>query len=259
LLPHYWVSGFSPLAICGDCGTQKYYIFLELQVIMPRTMPIDPALVVVLSISLYRAQSLALALRESEYNATVVNSRDAAVLARFPMILIEVDGYLTPYLELIGSITALNPDAKVIVLGIVESEENVVSLAEVGASGYVPQGVSLEELTAVLLSVQNGEFACAPSITYALFSHLCRLSQQSSSASCSAEVLTIRQQKVLELLLRKLSNKEIAERLCLSEHTVKNHVHHILKKLGVHDRSLVHNAALRSTALPAARRLLQAS
>ncbi len=133
---------------------------------MPRTMPIDPALIVVLSTSLYRAQSLALALRESEYKATVVNSRDAAVLARFPVILIEVDGYLTPVLELIRSITALNPDAKVILLGIVESEENVVSLAEVGASGYVPQGVSLEELTASAIGAKRR-------IRLRAFHHLC--------------------------------------------------------------------------------------
>lgn len=224
-------------------------------------MASDPAPIALVCDSLYRAESLALALRrESACNAVTVQSRDAAVLARFPLILADVDGHFSATLDLIRSITAVNPDAKVIALGVVESEENAVSLAEVGASGYVPRGASLQELIAVMRSVQNGEFACAPSITYALFSHLTRLSQEINSDDSSAAVLTLRERKVLELVSLNLSNKEIAARLCLSEYTVKNHVHRILKKLGVRDRSLVHHVVrLRTSSVPQARKLLRAS
>jgi DNA-binding NarL/FixJ family response regulator len=207
-------------------------------------MPAEAILVAVLSDSLYRAQSLALALtQESGYSLVAVKTRDAAVLARFPMILIDLGSDVSATLILVRTVTAVNPEVKVILLGVVESEKNVVSLAEVGASGYIPQGACLQELTAVMQSVQNGEFACAPSITYALFSHLSRLAQKIHLGAPSTPMLTLRERKVLDLLSLELTNKEIAARLCLSEHTVKNHVHHILKKLGVRDRNLVLDAA----------------
>jgi two-component system nitrate/nitrite response regulator NarL len=228
---------------------------------MPRTMAIDPALVAVVSDSLYRAESLALALRrEPAYNPVTVQSRDASVLARFPFILTDVDDHFDATVDLIRNITNVNPDAKVIALGVIETETNVVRLAEVGVSGYVPQGASLQELAAVMRSVQNGEFACAPSITYALFSHLCRLSQETRLADTSAAVLTLREHKIVELVALNLSNKEIAARLCLSQHTVKNHVHRILKKLGVRDRNLTRHAVrLRASALLQPGKMLRVS
>lgn len=218
-------------------------------------MATDPAQVVVLSSSLYRAQCLALVLsRDFGHSTTAIDVGGAIVLDHFPLILIDVDGSITSTLPFIREIVGANPGVKVIVLGIVESEENVLSLAEAGASGYVRPGASLEELTAVMQSVQNGEFICTPSITYALFSHLSRLSQQNSTVDLPAAVLTLRQTQVLELLSLNLNNKEIAARLYLSEHTVKNHVHRILKRLGVRGRSLVHHAmGLSDPSHPAAR------
>lgn len=195
-----------------------------------------------LSSALYRAQCLALALSLGGHNTTAIHASGVVVLGDFPLILIDLDGSITGTLPFIREIVAANPGAKVIVLGVAESEENVLSLAEAGASGYLQPGASLEELTAVMQSVQNGEFICTPSITYALFSHLSRLSQRNSAVDLPAAVLTIRQTQVLELLSHNLNNKEIAARLCLTEHTVKNHVHRILKRLGVRSRNLAHHA-----------------
>lgn len=204
----------------------------------------DPASVAVLSGSVYRAESLALAImRDTAYKAVAATSPDAEMLAQFPLILIDLDGPLQPSLDLIDRIISINPQAKIILLGVVESEENVVGLAEAGASGYIPQSASLQDLTSVIQSVQNGEFSCAPSMTYALFSHLSHLSQKKRADDFPAAALSIRQREVLELLSLNLSNKEIAVRLCLSEHTVKNHVHHILKKLGVRGRNQANGAA----------------
>ncbi len=218
-------------------------------------MASDPAQVVVLSSSLYRAQSLALALSlGSGHNTTAIRADGAVVLGHCSVILIDLEGRITARLPFIRAVVAANPGAKVILLDVVESEENVLGLAEAGASGYVRPGASLEELVAVVESVQNGEFLCTPSITYALFSHLSRLSQRNSAADLPAAVLTLRQTQVLELLSLNLNNKEIAARLCLSEHTVKNHVHRILKKLGVRGRSLACPAVgLPDSAHPAAR------
>jgi DNA-binding NarL/FixJ family response regulator len=86
-------------------------------------------------------------------------------------------------------------------------------------------------------SVQKGEFACRPDITYALFSHLAQLASGDEQNVSGASVLTTRERQIFGLLSQRLMNKEIAARLYLSEHTVKNHVHHILKKLGMRNRS----------------------
>lgn len=206
-------------------------------------MATGPAQVVVLSGSLYRAQCLALTLsRDFAHTTTTIDAGGDVVPDYSPLILIDVDGSIKAALPFIREIVAANPGAKIILLGVVESEENVLSLAEAGASAYVQPGASLEELIAVMRSVQNGEFICTPSINYALFSHLSRLSQRNSVVNLPATVLTLRQTQVLELVSLNLNNKEIAARLYLSEHTVKNHVHRILKRLGVRGRSLAHHA-----------------
>jgi len=194
-------------------------------------LPIDSvAEIAVVSASRYRAESLALSLsREAAYKVDALTSFDVAALARFPIVLIELDSDLEAALQATHAITAHHPAAKVILLGLVESEENIVSLAEAGASGYAAPASSLQELTTVIHSVQKGEFICTPAITYSLFSYLANLAGINSMRAPAA-VLSGRERQVLRLMSQDFSNKEIAERLCLSTCTVKNHVHHILKK-----------------------------
>ena len=186
----------------------------------------------------YRAESVARAISErAGCRATAITEPDFAVLAGFSVILIELDRTLAAALELIRAITARRPQARIVVLGLEESEESVLQLAEAGASGYVPPATSLEGLIAVLRSVQNREFTCPPNITYALYTHLARLAV-ANRALRPSPILTLREQRVLDLLSQSLTNKEIAASLCISEYTAKNHVHRILKKLGWNSRNL---------------------
>jgi two-component system, NarL family, nitrate/nitrite response regulator NarL len=203
-------------------------------------MPLNPASedIAVFSKFLYRAECLALAISErTGHRATAVTRPDLAVLASFGIILIDLDTTIEAAAELIRAITVRRPQTKVIVLGLEESEESVVKVAEAGASGYVPPATSLEGLVAVLRSVQKSEFACPPNITYALYSHLARLAG-ANRALRQSPILTTREQRVLDLLAQSLTNKEIAVSLCISECTAKNHVHRILKKLGWRSRNL---------------------
>jgi len=196
---------------------------------------INPAdRVAVFSPSPYRADSIASVLvRDFGFTAVAVTQPHAATLARFELVLLDVDANLESALQLNAAITLQNSGSKVVWLGIIESDENVIKLAEVGASGYVPQQSSFVDLVAVMRAVQNGEFACASGITYALFSHLARLARQRGFMERQPAILTSRQRLVMNLVSQNLSNRQIAERLCLSEHTVKNHVHRILQKLGI--------------------------
>ncbi|MGO9165955.1 MAG: LuxR C-terminal-related transcriptional regulator [Candidatus Sulfotelmatobacter sp.] len=195
--------------------------------------------IAVLSACRHRAESVALAVGEKTGRETSAFTQpDLAILTGFQTILIDLDTNWESSLELVRAINTQYRHAEIILLGVTESEERVVQLAEAGASGYVTSTTSLQELVTILQSVQKQEFTCPPNITYALFSHLAYL------VSCNAPALpqtsiTMRERKVLQLLSQNLTNKEIAARLCISEHTAKNHVHHILRKLGIGSRNLV--------------------
>jgi DNA-binding NarL/FixJ family response regulator len=195
--------------------------------------------IAVISSQAYRAQSIALAVGEiCAGNAQAFTKPDPAALAGFETVLLEIDRSLEASLDRVRDIIARHPDIKVVLLGVVESVETVVKLAEAGASGYAVPATTLPELIAILLSVRKGEFKCPPHITYALFSHLTYLASSRSPQPSQAPVLTMRERRVVELLSRNFTNKQIAARLCIAQSTAKNHVQRILKKLGLHDRSL---------------------
>jgi len=194
--------------------------------------------VAVVSAHRYRAECVALALScHSDFRATPFTQLDFQALNDFGIIAIDLSATLDATLEMIHSITMQCPKSKVIVLGLPESEESVVKLAAAGASGYASPDCSSKELISILQAVGNNEFTCPPNITHALFSHLAYLASAEGRPPSLSAVLTTRETKILHLLSQKLTNKEIAVRLGISQYTAKNHVHRILKKLGVRNRS----------------------
>ncbi|MGD0989598.1 MAG: response regulator transcription factor [Candidatus Sulfotelmatobacter sp.] len=208
------------------------------------------AIIGVLSGCQYRAESLALALNtQPGLHAEAAPDQRADALAAFGTILIDLDRGIDAALQLTRTVTTLRPEIKVAFLGLTESTENVRKLATVGAAGYVSSGASLDDLCSVVRSLQKGEFVCPPRITYALFSQLTQLAQINVTSPVETVILTARERQVMDLLSQQLSNKEIADRLCLSGHTVKNHVHRILGKLGISNRRLVARLSSHSPAL----------
>ena len=95
---------------------------------------------------------------------------------------------------------------------------------------------SPEDLTAAIKIVAAGESLLAPSITSRLIEEFVRQPVASAPPEGSLEVLTHRELEVLTLVGRGLSNTEIADRLYISEATVKTHIKRILMKLGLRDR-----------------------
>jgi DNA-binding NarL/FixJ family response regulator len=128
------------------------------------------------------------------------------------------------------------PDLKVIALGIRELESDVLAWAEAGVDGFVSPKASLDDLMATVDSVARGEALCSPRMTAALLRHVGTLARSQRSASTPAVTLTARETEIAGLIDQGLSNKEIAQRLCIELPTVKNHVHNLLEKLGVRRR-----------------------
>jgi two-component system, NarL family, nitrate/nitrite response regulator NarL len=126
------------------------------------------------------------------------------------------------------------PGARVVALAVVETEADVIPLAEAGVAGYLTVDQSLAELTETIVAVARGETPCSPALAGML---LRRVAALAGSGAPERAALTRREEQILALLGRGLSNKEIARDLQIGLPTVKNHVHHILEKLDVTSRS----------------------
>jgi DNA-binding NarL/FixJ family response regulator len=106
-----------------------------------------------------------------------------------------------------------------------------------GARGYVLQDASAVEVVSAIRTVAEGEAVCPPRYAQVLFDFVAAQSPELPSSRKRAKWgLTSREQQLIPLVGRGLSNKEIANQLNLSEQTVKNHVHRILQKVGASDR-----------------------
>jgi two-component system, NarL family, nitrate/nitrite response regulator NarL len=124
--------------------------------------------------------------------------------------------------------------AKVLLLGVPETAGPVIACAEAGVAGYLPDDSSFDDLVAAIESVACGETLCPPRVVASLFSRLAALAAR--RLPTGPRQLTRREMQVLDLIEQGLSNKEIAQYLCIELQTVKNHVHNILRKLDVHRR-----------------------
>jgi DNA-binding NarL/FixJ family response regulator len=130
--------------------------------------------------------------------------------------------------------------ARIIILTTFDLDEYVYSALRAGASGFLLKDTPPADLLSGIRAVASGDAVVAPSVTRRLLStyaHRLPVAPRPDQAQHEhLALLTAREHEVLLLLAASLSNAEIAERLVLSEATVKSHVGHILSKLGLRDR-----------------------
>jgi DNA-binding NarL/FixJ family response regulator len=154
--------------------------------------------------------------------------------------IVLLDGYLSNRTSLVLTKQLIqdSPQTMVLVLGVVEEEADIREYVEAGASGYVSREMSLDELKVAIELVARGETLCSPHIVYSMFSRLTELARTfGGSETPEPMILSMREREILQLVAKGWSNKQIANHLFLSLHTVKNHVHNILRKLQVQRRS----------------------
>jgi DNA-binding NarL/FixJ family response regulator len=129
------------------------------------------------------------------------------------------------------------PDTKVIVLTTFDDDDLVFDGLRAGAIGYLLKDVSSEKLFEAIRAANKGEYFLLPSITAKVIAEFSRLPRAlNPKQSGLAEALSPREFEILGLVATGVSNKEIADRLVITEGTVKNHLSSILSKLGVKDR-----------------------
>ena len=128
-----------------------------------------------------------------------------------------------------------DPKCKIVFITMSEEDEHLFAAIRSGAKGYLLKNMSPSKLISTLRSVQKGESALSRSMTLRLMEELARTTEPQRPGE-GDPTLTRRELEVLRELAAGLSNQEIAERLFISENTVKYHVHSILEKLNLSDR-----------------------
>jgi DNA-binding NarL/FixJ family response regulator len=126
---------------------------------------------------------------------------------------------------------------KVIVLTTFDLDEYVYDALGAGASGFLLKDVTAETLFEAVRVVAAGDALLAPGVTRRLVSEFARLRPALPPRPEAIAELTPRETEVLRLVAEGLSNGEIAERLVVSDETVKTHVSHLLTKLNLRDRT----------------------
>jgi DNA-binding NarL/FixJ family response regulator len=131
----------------------------------------------------------------------------------------------------------VSPDVRVIVLGVRETEEEVIAWAEAGVAGYVGLEACLRDMVAAIEGVMRGEAPCPPRTAAFLLRRIAAGPLENAVPASADRRLSVREGEILRLIGQGLSNQQIARCLFISLSTVKNHVHNILEKLGVHRRA----------------------
>ena len=163
---------------------------------------------------------------------------DLALKLRPDVILMDMQ---MPILNGIGATRRLKqslPECRVIVLTTFDDNETIFDALRGGAVGYLLKDVGSAQLAESVRATARGESILDPSVAAKVVAEFSRVSilVGGTSSEVLPELLSEREIELLRLIASGLSNKEIGETLFITEGTVKNHITHILGKLGVRDR-----------------------
>lgn len=139
--------------------------------------------------------------------------------------------------EATRAILSENPNCKVVFLSIYQDKEHLLMAVRAGAKGYLLKDMRPAKLINALRGVLHGESALSRTMTLEIMEELTHtVPFDPNPANNGLSQLTHREQEVLTELAQDFNNEEIAQRLFLSENTVRYHVHSILEKLHLADR-----------------------
>jgi DNA-binding NarL/FixJ family response regulator len=135
----------------------------------------------------------------------------------------------------ISTLAAAGSPARVLVLTTYDTDSDVLSAIEAGATGYLLKDAPPAELFRAVRSAASGEAVLSPAVATRVVGQM--RGAGGSVSSPAGEPISARELEVLELVARGASNRDAAARLFISEATVKTHLMHIYSKLGVNDRA----------------------
>lgn len=140
-------------------------------------------------------------------------------------------------LEVVEKITAVAPNAQVILLTGSESEEDLLAAIKAGARGYIVKDMPFPQLVESIGATTKGGAVVSSQMAGKLFDVTRQLLRHQELLAARKPTLTGREIEVIQLVARGMTSKAIGAELFISENTVKNHIRNILDKLGLHSRN----------------------
>lgn len=145
-----------------------------------------------------------------------------------------------PECAIISDITEKWPSIRILLIDMEDDPEAFLNCVRAGASGYLLKDASASGVVSAVRAVALGQAVCPPHFCMTLFKTVAQQRGLLPSVNIKVHLgLTRRQQQLVPLIGQGLTNKEIASQLNISEQTVKNHVHRMLRRVGANDRLAV--------------------
>jgi DNA-binding NarL/FixJ family response regulator len=139
-------------------------------------------------------------------------------------------------LDAAGQILAEQPGARIIFMTTHDNDERLFAAVRLGARGYLMKNIASARLLSAMRGVEHGEAALSREMTARLMGEFARSQPSLPQPDTPFAGLTARELQVLRELATDATNREIADRLFISENTVRNHMHSILAKMEVSSR-----------------------
>jgi DNA-binding NarL/FixJ family response regulator len=165
------------------------------------------------------------------------NGREAVALTeelKPDVVIMDIAMPLLNGIDATAQITRRDPNVKVIILSMHTDESYILRALGAGAKGYLLKESTETDVLPAVRNVQEGKPYFSPSITRVLLEDYIRVMRQNNLQD-SYDLLTEREKEVLQLLAHGKSNKEVAQILNLSPHTIDSHRTNLMQKLGVHN------------------------
>lgn len=180
--------------------------------------------------------------------ATATNGAEAVDVAaghRPDVVLMDLNMPVMDGVEATRRIRQGDPGTTVLVLTTFDDDESILAALQAGASGYLTKEADRSTILQAVRSAAQGQAVLAPEVQRRLLA----LASRATTAvppDAPAHSLTAREREILQLIGEGLRNPEIAERLVISEATVKTHINNLFAKAGLHSRADAVRYALRN-------------
>jgi len=153
------------------------------------------------------------------------------------ILLLTARASLSEDLAFIRRVRSVAPAVRILVVGSTPDETEFFQYVRAGIRGYLPRDASAEDVLAAMRALQAGEAVCPGALCTTLF----RFFESEANSLPSATVhqklgLTRREQQIVPLIAKGLTNKEIANQFCLSQWTVRNHLYRMMQRTGAPNR-----------------------
>ena len=153
------------------------------------------------------------------------------------VLLLTSCGNLNSDISNIRKVRIAAPGVRIVMFGGTDAEREFLQYVRAGIRGYLLMGASVKDVWETLEAVHAGKASCPSSLCGLLFNYFEREATSLPSGAVRQQLgLTRREQQLIPLIAEGLTNKEIANRFCLSEQTVKNHLYRMKHKVGADNR-----------------------